>query len=110
MILSGGCYWPRLTSCPYPSPLPALFRHALRQLSCGADKKCVEPFWELATDYDSCAGIAQLNRPGGDAHYFLLLFTSASQEVIFFSRLSSSARTSASGFASPWKEAAMASG
>ena len=31
MILSGGCYWPRLTSCPYPSPLPALFRHALRE-------------------------------------------------------------------------------
>jgi len=37
-----------------------LYSSCLRQLSCGADKKCVEPFWELATDYDSCAGIAQL--------------------------------------------------
>jgi len=42
--------------------------------------------------------------------YFLPLFTSASHEVSLFSRLSSSARAAASGFASPWKEAAMASG
>ena len=37
-----------------------LYSSCLRQLSCGADKKCAEPFWELATEYGSCAGIAQL--------------------------------------------------
>ena len=38
----------------------AILKPMRKMSAASADKKCVEPFWELATDYDSCAGIAQL--------------------------------------------------
>jgi hypothetical protein len=37
-----------------------LYSSCLKSLSCGADKKCTEPFWELASDSASCQGIAQI--------------------------------------------------
>jgi hypothetical protein len=37
-----------------------LYSSCLKSLSCGADKKCVEPFWELASEYASCQGVAQI--------------------------------------------------
>jgi hypothetical protein len=52
---------------------------------------------------------AAQNFPKGRS-YFLPLFNWSSQDVIFFSRLSSSARAATSGLGSPWKEATMASG
>jgi hypothetical protein len=38
-----------------------LYSGCQRPLVCGADKKCVEPFWDLASENVSCQGISMIN-------------------------------------------------